>query len=110
MAERCEPVLVTGVGGFIGYHVARAPLAEGCEAIHTDHLAPYYDPALKRARLDALAGASTWRFRELDLADRAAAALFAEFRPPRLVHLAAQAGVSSPLTKSPLSLARRRGR
>jgi UDP-glucuronate 4-epimerase len=87
-----DPILVTGAAGFIGMHVARRLLALGRAVVGVDNLSPYYDPALKRARLAQLGGA--FRFLELDLADRAAAAkLFAEHRFPEVVHLAAQPGV-----------------
>lgn len=93
------PVLVTGAAGFIGFHVARRLLAAGRRVIGIDDLNAYYDPRLKQARLAQFAGLPAFAFRKLDLADRAGmAALFAEFRFPRVVHLAAQAGVRHSLT------------
>ena len=89
-----DPILVTGAAGFIGFHVARRLLADGHPVIGLDNLNAYYDPALKRARLDVLAKDRAFRFVKLDLADRAGmAALFAEHRFQNVVHLAAQAGV-----------------
>src|SRR5579871_3353746 len=89
-----DPILVTGAAGFIGFHVARRLAAAGRPVVGLDNLNAYYDPALKQARLDELAKASSFRFVKLDLADRAGvAALFAEHRFPHVVHLAAQAGV-----------------
>ena len=89
-----NPVLVTGAAGFIGFHVARALAEAGRAVIGVDNLSPYYDPKLKQARLAQLAGFKNFNFVRLDLADRAATAtLFAEHRFPRVVHLAAQAGV-----------------
>lgn len=86
-------VLVTGAAGFIGSHVAARLLAEGADVVGVDDLNPYYDPALKRARLARLAHAR-FRFVALDVADGAAVdALFAELRPTLVVHLAAQVGV-----------------
>ena len=87
-------VMVTGAAGFIGFHVARRLLADGREVVGVDSLDPYYDPALKRARLERLAHEVGWRFVAADLADEAATrALFAETGPAAVVHLAGQAGV-----------------
>jgi UDP-glucuronate 4-epimerase len=89
-----NPILVTGAAGFIGFHVARRLVEAGREVIGIDNLSPYYDPRLKQARLQQLAGAKNFKFVRLDLADRAAtAALFGEHRFPFVIHLAAQAGV-----------------
>jgi UDP-glucuronate 4-epimerase len=89
-----DPILVTGAAGFIGFHVTRRLLAADRPVIGIDNLNPYYDPALKQARIDELAQERAFRFIKLDLADRAGmAALFAEHRFPHVIHLAAQAGV-----------------
>jgi UDP-glucuronate 4-epimerase len=89
-----NPILVTGAAGFIGFHVARQLAQNGRDVIGVDNLSPYYDPALKQARLKELARANNFKFVPLDLADRGAtAALFSEHRFPYVVHLAAQAGV-----------------
>ena len=94
-------VLVTGAAGFIGAGVCERLLARGEQVVAVDNLNPYYDPALKQARLqrlEAQAAASgspnAWRFHQLDLADGPAlAALLAVVGPRRVIHLAAQAGV-----------------
>jgi len=89
-----QAILVTGAGGFIGFHVARQLLGEGRPVVGLDNLNPYYDPALKRARLAQLRDESRFSFVEADLADRETmAALFARHRFAKVVHLAAQAGV-----------------
>jgi UDP-glucuronate 4-epimerase len=89
-----QTILVTGAAGFIGFHVARQLLAEGREVVGLDSLNSYYDPALKRARLNILRENSRFSFVHTDLADRVAmASLFAEHRFAAVVHLAAQAGV-----------------
>ncbi|TWB43403.1 NAD-dependent epimerase [Nitrospirillum pindoramense] len=89
-----SPVLVTGSAGFIGNHVALALLRLGVPVVGLDNLTPYYDVALKEARLDRLRPFPGFTEARIDLADRAAvAALFHTHRFARVVHLAAQAGV-----------------
>lgn len=88
-------VLVTGAAGFIGYQVAKR-LAETkrCEVLGVDILSDYYDVALKRARLEQLAGLDTFRFLQADFADAEKfAGLLAHFKPEYVVHLGAQPGV-----------------
>jgi UDP-glucuronate 4-epimerase len=87
-------VLLTGAAGFIGFHTARTLLARGDEVVGLDDLNPYYDPALKRARLGMLEPDPRFRFVQADIADRATMQeLFERERFDRVVHLAAQAGV-----------------
>ena len=87
-------VLITGAAGFIGFHVASRLLARGDEVVGVDDLNDYYDPALKRARLEQLAAHASFTDVRANIADRAAmTALFGVHRPQRVVHLAAQAGV-----------------
>jgi UDP-glucuronate 4-epimerase len=91
--------LVTGAAGFIGYHVCERLLARGDEIVGLDNLNAYYDPALKRARLQRLLPRDNFRFVQTDLADQAAmAALFQSERFPRVIHLAAQPGVRYSVT------------
>ena len=87
-------LLVTGAAGFIGFHTAKALAARGDEVVGLDNLDPYYDVALKRARLAVLNREPRFRFARVDLADRGSVAgLFASERFERVVHLGAQAGV-----------------
>src|SRR4029079_11459328 len=93
-------ILLTGAAGFIGFHVAQKLLARGDEVVGLDNLNDYYDPTLKRARLAILERQPKFRFVKMDLADRGGMkALFAREKFPRVIHLAAQAGVRSSLEK-----------
>jgi UDP-glucuronate 4-epimerase len=89
-------VLVTGAAGFIGAATSRALLDRGDEVIGIDNLNDYYDPALKRARLDNLQGqyGNRFRFERIDFADaKQLEELSAGASIDRIVHLGAQAGV-----------------
>jgi UDP-glucuronate 4-epimerase len=85
-------ILVTGAAGFIGAYVCRALQARGDAVVGLDNYNSYYDPQLKRDRVQALCpGVPIHR---IDLADRDALhALFDEIAPTHVIHLAAQAGV-----------------
>lgn len=87
-------VLVTGTAGFIGSHVALRLLERGDEVVGLDNLNDYYDVTLKKARLARFADMPGYTHINADLADRAAMEkAFAEHKPQRVIHLAAQAGV-----------------
>src|SRR5690606_4457008 len=87
-------ILVTGTAGFIGCEVALQLLARGDEVAGVDNVNDYYDTALKRARLRRFEGLANFRQHEFCVSDATALErLFAEFRPQRVIHLAAQAGV-----------------
>jgi UDP-glucuronate 4-epimerase len=88
------PILVTGAAGFIGFHLAARLLREGRAVIGLDNLNPYYDVALKKARLALLQKEARFRFVPLDLRQRQELLeLIASARPAVVVNLAAQAGV-----------------
>lgn len=89
-----QRILLTGTAGFVGFHVTEALLAQGVQILGIDNLTPYYDPALKQARLDRLAPRNGFSFEQLNIADYDALDdAFARFRPDAVIHLAAQAGV-----------------
>tara|TARA_B100000029_G_scaffold154352_1_gene149621 strand:+ start:1524 stop:2546 length:1023 start_codon:yes stop_codon:yes gene_type:complete len=47
-------VLVTGIAGFIGFHLSKALLERGDEVVGIDNINNYYDPSLKNDRLKEL--------------------------------------------------------
>jgi UDP-glucuronate 4-epimerase len=86
--------LVTGAAGFIGYHVADALLSRGDAVLGIDNLNDYYDPALKRARLERLQARPRFSFAQVDIAEHQALdAALDGVQVDAVVHLAAQAGV-----------------
>jgi UDP-glucuronate 4-epimerase len=92
-------ILVTGAAGFIGSTLSERLLARGDEVLGYDNLNDYYDPALKEARLARLAPHADFRCVRASLEDRSALErAFGEFKPQRVVNLAAQAGVRYSLT------------
>ena len=92
-------IFLTGAAGFIGAAVCERLLARGERVVGFDNFNPYYDPALKWARiaqLQAMAARTDtyWALIEADLEDRAAVeAAFTQHKPTTVIHLAAQAGV-----------------
>ena len=87
-------VLVTGSAGFIGFHLCQSLLKDGFEVFGIDNLNDYYNPKLKQARLDQLKPYKYFTFQKIDIADRNSLnKVFTDFKPKKVVNLAAQAGV-----------------
>ncbi len=87
-------VLVTGAAGFIGFHLSKRLLKNGCNVTGLDNLNPYYDVSLKQARLEQLKDFSDFSFSKTDLTDmETMEKLFKDSRFDVVVNLAAQAGV-----------------
>ena len=92
-------VLITGVAGFIGFHLASKLIDEGVTVIGIDNLNDYYDVSLKEARLKELRNIATvkeinFNFYKVDLENfQEIVKIFANHIPTHVVNLAAQAGV-----------------
>jgi UDP-glucuronate 4-epimerase len=89
-----QRILVTGAAGFVGSAVAVRLAGMGYAVAGCDNFNDYYDPALKRHRVEALLGPAGVACEQVELSDAdQSAALFDRVKPTLVVHLAAQAGV-----------------
>lgn len=85
---------ITGAAGFIGFHLSKRLLDEGCRVIGLDNLNDYYDVNLKRARLDIIKEYNKFKFIYGDLKDKEVLEnIFMENKINIVANLAAQAGV-----------------
>ncbi|MFI2858753.1 GDP-mannose 4,6-dehydratase [Paenibacillus sp. JSM ZJ436] len=86
--------LVTGSVGFIGYHLSKTLLQQGCRVIGIDNINDYYDVNLKHHRLNQLEKHEDFSFIKGDIADKELITKTFEVHKPHIViNLAAQAGV-----------------
>lgn len=87
-------ILVTGVAGFIGYHLSSRLLNEGFKVIGLDNKNDYYNVQLKTDRVNQLISNADFEFHQIDLVDKSAVdRIFNNERFEVVVNLAAQAGV-----------------
>ncbi|MEM6363528.1 MAG: NAD-dependent epimerase/dehydratase family protein [Planctomycetota bacterium] len=97
MTDTSSTILVTGVAGFIAADVARQLLDAGHRVVGIDNVNDYYDPRLKRHRVESLqdaAGEGRFIFVEGDIEDDVLLKrLFDEFDFEAVLNLAARAGV-----------------
>lgn len=84
-------VVVTGVAGFIGSHLAARLLEQGEDVVGIDCLTDYYDVALKRTNLRTIVDHQRFRFEDFDLARDEVRPLLAD--AACVYHLAGQPGV-----------------
>ena len=90
-------ILVTGVAGFIGFHLTKRLCDEGHYVVGVDNLNDYYDVQLKKdrlAELDVFIESGLFDFQKIDIADLSyLEAIFNETKSDIVINLAAQAGV-----------------
>lgn len=95
-------ILVTGGAGFIGSHLSERLLRDGNEIAILDDLNDFYSPDEKRRNLAAVQAAGACLFKHGDICDQQQVdALFEEFQPDSVIHIAARAGVR-PSLEQPL--------
>ena len=88
-----KKILVTGAAGFIGFSVCNRLLELGVEVCGVDNLNNYYDPKLKKSRLEILTN-QKMPFSKIDITNNEKInELFHNFKPTVVINLAAQAGV-----------------
>lgn len=93
-------VLVTGGAGFVGSHLCGALIDRGDRVTALDSFDDFYDPAVKRSNLSALAGAAGFSLVEGDIRDESIVdKAMADGHVEMVVHLAARAGVRPSLEK-----------
>ncbi len=85
-------IVVTGVAGFIGFHVSKRLLEMEYDVVGIDNMNNYYDPKLKETRLGILQKYSKFTFHKIDICE------YEKLKncigdSKIIIHLAAQAGV-----------------
>jgi UDP-glucuronate 4-epimerase len=96
-------MLVTGGAGFIGYHLCHSLLQRDHRLVVVDRFHPYYDPAIKQARVEVLRQCGNFSFYQKDILDPdAIREILRREKPETIIHLAAIPGVRGSL-QDPLS-------
>ena len=94
--QKNKTALVTGSAGFIGYHISKKLLEERWRVVGLDCMSDYYDVSLKEQRESMLMQSAFYRsVHEKVETPNVLMDLFEDERPDVVIHLAAQAGVSS---------------
>ena len=94
-----KKILITGVAGFIGYHLAEKLLNENYQIIGIDNLNDYYDPIFKQDRLNNLKKFSNFEFHKIDfIQNNELTSIFNNNQFNQAIHLGAQAGVRYSIT------------
>ena len=94
MEFQYKNVMVTGAAGFIGFHLSKRLLQNGCRVIGVDNINDYYDVRYKYSRLEQLLPFENFSLCKTDLSDREGMEkIFSQNQFDAVVNLAAQAGV-----------------
>jgi len=89
-----EKVLITGVGGFIGFHTAKKLLQQKIKIVGVDNINNLYDITLKEYRLSILKSYENFTFYKQDIANlEELKKIFSQNKINKIIHLAGKAGV-----------------
>ena len=92
--------LITGVAGFIGFHLALKLLKQNKIIVGIDNLNSYYDVNLKKSRLKILKKYPNFKFFKIDISNlKELEKIFLKKKFKKIYNLAAQAGVRYSLKK-----------
>lgn len=88
-------IVITGVAGFIGSHLADRLIEKGFIVHGIDNFDPFYARDLKESNLSTLKKSETFKFIELDLRlHKKVNETLSFIKPDIIIHLAAKAGVN----------------
>ena len=89
-----KKIFITGVAGFIGFHLSNFFLKKGFIVFGIDNLNAYYSVALKKKRLSILKKEKKFFFKKIELENkRILKDTIKKFKPHLIINLAAQPGV-----------------
>jgi UDP-glucuronate 4-epimerase len=89
-----KKILITGIAGFIGFHLGKKLLEENWHVVGIDNMNDYYDVQLKIDRLRQFEGKKNFKSYKIDISDKTGMAeIFRQEGFDCVVNLAAQAGV-----------------
>ena len=89
-----ENYLITGAAGFIGSAVCQKLLKSGASVVGVDNHNNYYDPQLKKSRLDRFVNHPNYKHIRVDIEnDKKINEIFLNYKFKGVINLAAQAGV-----------------
>ena len=87
-------ILLTGVAGFIGFHLATELLKRKYSIIGLDNLNSYYSAKYKKHRIQILKKNKNFKFKKIDLKNKKKLSLlFKKNKPDCVFHLASQPGI-----------------
>lgn len=96
-------ILITGVAGLVGSHLAEVLLAQGRTVVGIDNFNDYYSVQQKRDNVAGFKDHERFTLCETDIRDaEAIRAIFDEHQPATVAHLAAMANVRYSIGRAPL--------